>query len=214
MTGQSEDRDRPHRRARAGDPALDAASEGAVLRWLAGEMDAAEARAFEARLAAEPDLARAAEARRRTWRRLEAPASAPGEGVPPGFAGRVMSEVRQRAGSSGRGSLSAAWSRAAGAAALAGGLALGLGLAQMTGPVTGPVTGSAVTVSDVTVSAVDDDPFALSFAYGDLYSGLGAASAQAGATGDEGGENGGTSAGSLAADYAAALSELASGEGT
>ncbi len=208
MTGKSEDRDR----FRPGGRSLDAASEAAVLRWLAGEMDGGEARDFEARLAADPALARAAEARRRTWRRLEVPASAPGEGVPPGFAGRVMAQVREEAGrgraaAAGRGPLSAAWSRAAGAAALAGGLALGLGLAQVAGPGAPEVPGASRSAGSAD-PAGNGEPLALSRAYGDLYSGLAAGSEADTATAGSG------TGGTLAADYAAALGELAGGEGT
>lgn len=230
MTANSEDRERhPDPEAKP-----DAASERAVLRWLAGEMGAGEARAFEERLAGDPALARAAEARRRTWRRLEAPASAPGEGVPPGFSGRVMAQVRREAGgaeagsaetggaetwgqhAAARGPLSAAWSRAAGAAALAGGVALGLVLGMGGAQVTAPALDETSVAAAPAVAVSSSDPAlsdpTLSYAYDDLYTGLADGSARAG--GGDSGSSAGETGGTLAADYAAVLGELSAGEGT
>jgi len=128
-----------------------------LTRWLAGELDAEEERRLRHRIEAEPELARAAAAQRRTWEALQPPPGAAGEaggGVPPGFAGRVMARVRQEAATPRLSwSTSPAWARAAGAAALVAGLLVGAGLgdrivpppAAGRGVATAPVQGSGAT---------------------------------------------------------------------
>lgn len=103
-------------------------TERQLMRWLAGELEADEARRLRDRLAKDPVLAREAERLRRTWSALEEPAGAVPP-VPAGFSGRVMARVREEAAPP-RLSWSAApgWARAASAAALVAGLFLGAGL--------------------------------------------------------------------------------------
>lgn len=211
----------------------DPASERALTRWLAGEMAEEESRAFEARLAVEPALARSAAQRRRTWESLVVPPSAPGEGVPPGFAGRVMAHVRQearhrssrpvaaqRAAAPGRGPLSAAWSRLVGGAALTGGLIAGLVLGVgLSGSGWLPVTFVApdaggppsVALSEESASTTGDEAEidGLAAAYGGLYADLDSAEGLGGTVGAADEE---TTTISLADDYASLLSAAFAGE--
>jgi len=122
-----------------------------LTRLLAGELDAGEARRLRRRLAEEPELAAAWVRLQGAWRSL-APRPVP---LPPGFAGRVMAQVRDEAGDGARRASPrfALWraplaARAAGAAALVAGLglgaALGAGLASAPGvaPDVAPAAGA------------------------------------------------------------------------
>lgn len=97
-----------------------------LMRLLAGDLPADEARRLRARLWREPELAAACERLERTWNGLALPEPAP---VPPGFSGRILARVKGEAPGL---SWSAApgWVRAAAAAALLAGGALGLGLGR------------------------------------------------------------------------------------
>jgi hypothetical protein len=99
-----------------------------LARWLAGQGDEAERRAFAARLDAEPDLAAAAAARRAAWEGLELPAPA---AAPPGFAARLALRARA-AGAPAMGTGLAPWLRPVAAAALLAGLAAGVGVGRWT----------------------------------------------------------------------------------
>ncbi len=140
MTTHDADRDRSRRE---------------LARWLAGELDApAEAR-LRRRLDEEPGLARAAAALRRTWEALDEPAGT-GEGVPPGFRGRVMARVREEAaGPRLAWSAVPAWGRAA---ALVAGLALGAGLGNVAIPApTAEAPPAAAATPEVGLATVYDD---------------------------------------------------------
>ncbi len=102
-----------------------------LMRLLHGELPAAEARELSARLAADPELARAYQRLAATWNGLELPPPAP---VPWGFAAQVKGRaVAQRRPAVGLPAwrLAPAWARAAAVVALAAGLAAGLGLGQL-----------------------------------------------------------------------------------
>lgn len=213
------------------EPTLDAGEERALHRWLAGEMDDAEARAFAARLAAEPRLAQRADSLRRLWSGLEAPAGAPGEAVPPGFSTRVMARVREDAARRGgggllpaRGSLTVAGSRTAGAVALSLGVALGAFLGLGVAPLgagawsPGAVDREPASLNGATPDAVVQDTAVesqLAVAYGELY-GLstpdeGSAAASPGSAGTPSPLSGDYG---LAEGYAATLDALAGEEGS
>ena len=103
---------------------MDRSSEIELMRLLHGELPPERARALEARLAAEPELAGAFRRLQERWEGLELPPVSP---PPLGFSGRVMAEVRSaaREGAALSWSLAPTWVRAAAAAALVGGIALG-----------------------------------------------------------------------------------------
>jgi anti-sigma factor RsiW len=99
-----------------------------LTRLLAGELPPEWERELRARLEREPALA--AEHRRleRAWSALEPGAVGPAGEIPPGFATRVMAQVRAEGRPGLSWSTAPAWARAAAAAALVGGVALGAGL--------------------------------------------------------------------------------------
>lgn len=98
-----------------------------LIRLLAGELPAAEARELRARMFKEPELAAACRLEL-AWNSLEPPSASP---VPPGFTGRVMAHVRSQP-KPGSLSWSAAprWVRAVAVAALLAGGVLGLGVGR------------------------------------------------------------------------------------
>ena len=109
-----------------------------VARHLAGEGGPEERRAFEARLAADPGLARQLERRRRLWEGLELPPPAP---APPGFAARVA--ARARAAAAGDFAPLPGWARAAAGVALVAGTLAGVGLGRFASGATEVATASA-----------------------------------------------------------------------
>lgn len=102
-------------------------SDRELLRLLHGELPAERARQVAERLERDPELAARYRRLAAAWEALEAPPASP---PPPGFAGRVMARVRERAAAK----TAVGWSaaplrvRAAYAAALAAGVLLGVGL--------------------------------------------------------------------------------------
>lgn len=95
-----------------------------LLRWLTGGLPEESAAELARRVESDPELARTWQRLRRRWQDLELPDPAP---PPPGFAGRVMAEVRAEARA---GAGLPLWRaplriRALAATALAAGLALG-----------------------------------------------------------------------------------------
>ncbi|HSF41616.1 MAG TPA: hypothetical protein VLT87_17590 [Thermoanaerobaculia bacterium] len=125
-----------------------------LMRLLAGELPADEARQLRARLWREPELAAAFERLERTWNGLSLPEPAP---VPPGFSGRVMARVRQE--SPGLSWTAApAWVRALAAAALLAGGALGLGLGRS-------LPAPAETSETADASTADEDGLSLAESY-------------------------------------------------
>jgi len=96
-----------------------------LLRHLRGEGTAEERAALEMRLRREPELAAERARLATTWEGLELP---PPSGVPPGFAGAVLSRLRQPPAPPPL--FAGAWMRAAGLAALLAGVALGGLLAE------------------------------------------------------------------------------------
>jgi anti-sigma factor RsiW len=107
-----------------------------LLRLLRGELPPERSSELRERLAREPDLAAAWRRLESAWERLTAPPPAP---VPPGFSGRVMARVRERAagappplgtaaGAAITWAAAPTWVRASCAAALVAGVLLGAGL--------------------------------------------------------------------------------------
>lgn len=96
----------------------------ALMRWIHGELERAEAERLERRLAVDGELERRAARLRRLWQAIELPASA---AAPAGFADRVVARATgdRSDGSSGLGRLAAA-------AVLALGFGLGLGAGHWT----------------------------------------------------------------------------------
>lgn len=127
-----------------------------IARQLSGAATPEERRAFAARLAAEPGLARAFGRRSRLWEDLELAPTAP---APPGFAARVA--ARARATANGGAAPLPAWARAAAGAALVAGCLAGIGLGSL---VATPAGGSAAG-ADGTSAGVWDDEESLAAAY-------------------------------------------------
>ncbi len=98
-----------------------------LLRYLHGELDAAQARELEQAFEADPELHRRYQRLRRIWSSLEAPPASP---VPEDFSSGVMAEVR-RLPASGAPQPASAWGRLAAVSMLGVGLGLGLGLGQL-----------------------------------------------------------------------------------
>lgn len=98
---------------------MDQATERQLMRWLHGELTAAEVAALERRLEEEPELAARYRRLQEVWGSLELAPEAP---VPAGFATRVMAEVGSSGSSPARSALRPQW-----AAALALGIILGVG---------------------------------------------------------------------------------------
>ncbi len=97
-----------------------------LMRLLHGELPSARAAALRERMKGSPELAAEYERLERTWAALELP---PPQGVPPGFAGRVMARVAASREPARPGALSwraaPGWVRAAAAGCLIAGAALG-----------------------------------------------------------------------------------------
>ena len=131
--------------------------ENDLLRLLHGELAPDETRELRARMRREPELAEAYGRLERTWQGLEPPPASP---VPPGFAGRVMAQVRSQAAPEPF-SWSAApgWVRAAAAAALVAGAALGLGVGR-----SWPAS-PAPEANPVAVSASAEEDYSLAGSY-------------------------------------------------
>lgn len=125
-----------------------------VTRQLAGEGTPEERRAFAARLAAEPGLAREVERRRRLWDELELPPAAP---APPGFAARIAARARAAAAAGELAPLPV-WARAAAAVALVAGALAGVGLGRFaTEPAATAAASPAATVW------AEDEPIAATY---------------------------------------------------
>lgn len=106
-----------------------------LIRYLLGELDEGRARAFEARLAADPRLRAELARLRRAWEGLTVP---PPATVPAGFSAQVLTRARgSRTGST----VLPRWLPGAAAAAFLAGIALGAGLGGRAEP--GPLEESA-----------------------------------------------------------------------
>ncbi len=124
-----------------------------LMRLLAGELPAAEARELRARMWRDSELAAEYERLERTWSGLELPPAAP---VPPGFAGRIMARVRSEKAA---GSLSWAaapgWVRATAAASLVAGALLGIGVGR-SWPAAEPALTPEGAIAGLKVSSGED----------------------------------------------------------
>jgi anti-sigma factor RsiW len=177
---------------------LEPRDERRLRRLVSGSLGAAEEGELRRRLASEPALAAAYDRMTAAWDALEAPP----EGVPPGFAGRVMAEVRSRAVARRlTWSQAPSWVRAVGAAALVVGLAVGAGVGSevSSGWESSADTAAPTAVATTAGTAGESGGETASEDDGDLGSALAAY------VGD---------GASLADDYTAALSALGGEEGS
>lgn len=153
---------------------IDVTFEHRLMRYLHGELEAAERSRIEARLAADPAARLALDRLRRGWERLEvAPPSPP----PPDFAARVMAVARATRGEELGWRPAPAWVRAGGAAALVAGVVAGLGLGSALAPALaggevsggevagGEVSGGKVAADDAVAAAWSDEPASLADGY-------------------------------------------------
>ena len=119
-----------------------------LMRYLHGELPAAEVQELRAELARDPALQARLHELHRLWQGLK---SAPPTPVPYGYVGKVqrLGEERQRRAASSALGWGAAppWARALAGAALLGGVAIGVGLGRMQAPAGAGVSASSVVTA-------------------------------------------------------------------
>ena len=121
-----------------------------LMRYLHGELPAAEVQELRAELARDPSLQARLHELHRLWQGLKA---APPTPVPYGYVGKVQrlaEEQRRREGTSALGWAAAPpWARALAGAALLGGVAIGVGLGRLQAPVGAGASAPPAAVSSV-----------------------------------------------------------------
>ena len=132
---------------------MTSSTENDLMRLLAGELPAAEARELRARMWRDSELAAEYQRLERTWSGLELPPAAP---VPPGFSGRIMARVRsERAAGSLSWAAAPGWVRAAAAASLVAGALLGIGVGR-SWPAAEPALTPEEAIAGLKVSSGED----------------------------------------------------------
>jgi anti-sigma factor RsiW len=142
-------------------------TEHELIRLLHGELPPGDARELRLRLLREPELAEAFRRLEATWRSLEPP---PAAAVPPGFTGRVLSQVRRQPAPAALSWAAApVWVRATAAAALIGGAALGVGVGRIL-PVADTATAEAApSSSTTTASSIPAEPAGADYSLAEGY---------------------------------------------